>query len=107
MFTQGLARELGARGITVNNVQPGPIDTALNPASGELATDQKAAVPLGRCRTTSIAREQPWRSYPMRWRLTDLWAESADTLSPQSIYERPRGAGLHPKPRRRVGADSP
>ena len=27
MFTQGLARELGARGITVNNVQPGPIDT--------------------------------------------------------------------------------
>jgi 3-oxoacyl-[acyl-carrier protein] reductase len=35
MFTQGLARELGARGITVNNVQPGPIDTDLNPASGE------------------------------------------------------------------------
>ena len=34
MFTQGLARELGARGITVNNVQPGPIDTELNPASG-------------------------------------------------------------------------
>src|SRR5262249_729444 len=32
MFTQGLARELGARGITVNNVQPGPIDTDLNPA---------------------------------------------------------------------------
>ncbi len=48
MFTQGLARELGARGITVNNVQPGPIDTDLNPASGEWAKDQKAAVPLGR-----------------------------------------------------------
>src|SRR5580692_5165893 len=48
MFTQGLARELGARGITVNNVQPGPIDTDLNPASGEWAADQKAAVPLGR-----------------------------------------------------------
>src|SRR6266436_4326822 len=31
MFMQGLARELGARGITVNNVQPGPIDTDLNP----------------------------------------------------------------------------
>src|ERR1700690_3655618 len=48
MFTQGLARELGARGITVNNVQPGPIDTDLNPASSEWAVDQKAVVPLGR-----------------------------------------------------------
>src|SRR6266540_487153 len=48
MFTQGLARELGARGITVNNVQPGPIDTDLNPASGEWAAGQKAVVPLDR-----------------------------------------------------------
>src|SRR5258705_4197464 len=48
MFTQGLSRELGSRGITVNNVQPGPIDTDLNPASGEWAAGQKAAVPLDR-----------------------------------------------------------
>ena len=48
MFSQGLARELGARGITVNNIQPGPIDTDLNPASAEWAADQKAAVPLDR-----------------------------------------------------------
>ena len=48
MFTQGLARELGARGITVNNVQPGPIDTDLNPASSEWAAGQKAVVPLDR-----------------------------------------------------------
>src|ERR1700676_1492724 len=34
MFTQALSREVGSRGITVNNVQPGPIDTDLNPASG-------------------------------------------------------------------------
>jgi 3-oxoacyl-[acyl-carrier protein] reductase len=33
MFTQGLSREVGNRGITVNNVQPGPIDTDLNPAA--------------------------------------------------------------------------
>src|SRR2546426_11861255 len=32
MFSQGLSREIGSRGITVNNVQPGPIDTDLNPA---------------------------------------------------------------------------
>ena len=35
MFTQGLSREVGSRGITVNNVQPGPIDTDLNPAAGD------------------------------------------------------------------------
>ncbi len=48
MFTQGLARELVGRGITVNNVQPGPIDTDLNPASGDWAKGQIANVPLGR-----------------------------------------------------------
>jgi 3-oxoacyl-[acyl-carrier protein] reductase len=48
MFTQGLSREVGDRGITVNNVQPGPIDTDLNPASGDWATPQKAATALNR-----------------------------------------------------------
>jgi 3-oxoacyl-[acyl-carrier protein] reductase len=48
MFAQGLSREVGARGITVNNVQPGPIDTDLNPASGDWAAPQKAATALNR-----------------------------------------------------------
>jgi 3-oxoacyl-[acyl-carrier protein] reductase len=48
MFTQGLSREVGGRGITVNNVQPGPIDTDLNPAAGDWATPQKAVTALGR-----------------------------------------------------------
>jgi 3-oxoacyl-[acyl-carrier protein] reductase len=48
MFTQGLAREVGQRGITVNNVQPGPIDTDLNPASGDWATPQLANTALNR-----------------------------------------------------------
>jgi len=48
MFAQGLSREVGDRGITVNNVQPGPIDTDLNPAAGDWATPQKAATALGR-----------------------------------------------------------
>src|SRR6202163_3845716 len=42
MFTQGLSREVASRGITVNNVQPGPIDTDTNPATGEWAVPQKA-----------------------------------------------------------------
>jgi 3-oxoacyl-[acyl-carrier protein] reductase len=48
MFTQALAREIGNRGITVNNVQPGPIDTDLNPAAGDWAVPQKAATALAR-----------------------------------------------------------
>ena len=48
IFTQGLAREVGSRGITVNNIQPGPIDTDLNPATGDWAVPQKAATALKR-----------------------------------------------------------
>ncbi len=48
MFTQSLSREVGGRGITVNNIQPGPIDTDLNPATGDWATPQKAMTALNR-----------------------------------------------------------
>src|ERR1700732_3002885 len=48
IFTQALSREVGSRGITVNNVQPGPIDTELNPAASEWAVPQKAATALDR-----------------------------------------------------------
>src|SRR5437879_7190510 len=48
IFTQSLSREVGNRGITVNNVQPGPIDTELNPATSEWAVPQKAATALDR-----------------------------------------------------------
>jgi NAD(P)-dependent dehydrogenase (short-subunit alcohol dehydrogenase family) len=37
-LTKALARDLGPRGITINNVQLGPTDTDMNPASGEFAT---------------------------------------------------------------------
>lgn len=37
-LAKGLARDLGPRNITVNNVQPGPVDTDMNPAEGEFAT---------------------------------------------------------------------
>jgi 3-oxoacyl-[acyl-carrier protein] reductase len=48
MFSQGLSREVGSRCITVNNIQPGPIDTDLNPAAGDWAPSQKAATALDR-----------------------------------------------------------
>jgi 3-oxoacyl-[acyl-carrier protein] reductase len=48
MFMQGLSREVGSRGITVNTVQPGPIDTDLNPAAGDWAEPQIANTALKR-----------------------------------------------------------
>lgn len=55
-FTRGLARELGPRGITVNNVQPGPIDTDMNPDEGDFAESLKEIVALGRYgRTADVA----------------------------------------------------
>ena len=48
MFAQGLSREVGTRGITVNNIQPGPIDTDLNLAAGEWAVPQVADTALKR-----------------------------------------------------------
>ncbi|PYY87863.1 3-oxoacyl-ACP reductase FabG [Pseudomonas sp. TKO26] len=36
-LTKGLARDLGPRGITINNVQPGPVDTDMNPANSDFA----------------------------------------------------------------------
>ena len=48
IFTPGLSREVGGRGITVNNIQPGPIDTDLKPASGDWAVPQRAATALNR-----------------------------------------------------------
>ncbi|WP_416423103.1 3-oxoacyl-ACP reductase family protein [Pseudomonas sp. App30] len=36
-LVKGLARDLGPRGITINNVQPGPVDTDMNPANGDFA----------------------------------------------------------------------
>jgi cyclic-di-GMP-binding biofilm dispersal mediator protein len=36
-MVRGLARDFGARGITVNSIQPGPTDTDMNPAEGPMA----------------------------------------------------------------------
>lgn len=47
-LTKGWARDLGPRGITVTCVQPGPIDTEMNPASGALADMLAPMTALGR-----------------------------------------------------------
>lgn len=47
-LVQGLSRDLGPRGITINNVQPGPVDTDMNPASGEFAESLKKLMALPR-----------------------------------------------------------
>jgi 3-oxoacyl-[acyl-carrier protein] reductase len=47
-YTRGWAKDLGARGITVNIVHPGPTDTEMNPAAGEMSGAQKDLTSLGR-----------------------------------------------------------
>lgn len=47
-LTKGFARDLGSRGITVNNVQPGPVDTDMNPDGGEFAATLKAMMAVNR-----------------------------------------------------------
>jgi 3-oxoacyl-[acyl-carrier protein] reductase len=47
-LAKGMARDLGARKITVNNVQPGPIDTDMNPAEGDFADTMHGLMALPR-----------------------------------------------------------
>jgi len=47
-LTRGLARDLGPRGITVNNVQPGPVETDMNPANGPFAETLKGFMAIPR-----------------------------------------------------------
>jgi len=47
-LARGWAKDLAARNILVNTVQPGPIDTDMNPADGDFAQQMKAFIPLGR-----------------------------------------------------------
>lgn len=47
-LVKGLARDLGPRGITINNIQPGPVATDMNPDSGEFADALKKLMALPR-----------------------------------------------------------
>jgi 3-oxoacyl-[acyl-carrier protein] reductase len=47
-MVRGAAIDLAKRGITVNNVQPGPTETDMTPGTGEMAERIKSLVPLGR-----------------------------------------------------------
>lgn len=47
-LTKGMARDLAPRQITVNNIQPGPINTDMNPDTGEFADALKQFLPIGR-----------------------------------------------------------
>jgi len=52
-LVRGMSRELGPRGITINNVQPGPVDTPANPADGPFGDILRATIPVGRFGTVA------------------------------------------------------
>lgn len=52
-LTRGLARELAPRGITINNVQPGPVDTDANPADGPSAPSMLGVMAVDRYGTAA------------------------------------------------------
>ncbi len=47
-LVKGMARDLGGRGITVNNVNPGPVDTDMNPADSDFAATMHGLMALPR-----------------------------------------------------------
>lgn len=47
-YSRGWAHDFGARGVTVNTVQPGPIDTDMNPDNTDMANMLKSGLPLKR-----------------------------------------------------------
>jgi 3-oxoacyl-[acyl-carrier protein] reductase len=65
-LTKGLARDLGPRGITVNNVMPGPTDTDMNPADGGAFADSaRGHTALQRyARVEEIADAVAWLASP-------------------------------------------
>jgi 3-oxoacyl-[acyl-carrier protein] reductase len=64
-LTRGLARDLAPQGITVNIIQPGPIDTDMNPAEGPIAPIVKGLITLGRYgKTAEVAGLVAYLSTP-------------------------------------------
>jgi 3-oxoacyl-[acyl-carrier protein] reductase len=62
-LVRAMARDLGPRGITVNNVQPGPVDTDMNPDSGDFAAQVRALTALERyAKPEEIAAFVAWLS---------------------------------------------
>ncbi|GER15015.1 3-oxoacyl-ACP reductase family protein [Variovorax boronicumulans] len=64
-LTKALARDLGPRGITVNNVMPGPTDTDMNPATSDFAQQARTYIALGRyAHVDEIANAVAWLASP-------------------------------------------
>ena len=64
-LVKGLAHDLGPRGITVNNVLPGPVDTDMNPADTDFGKSLHAFMALPRHgRPNEVAAMVAWLAGP-------------------------------------------
>ena len=111
-LTRGWSRDLGSTGVTVNSVQPGPIDTELNPADGPNAEAMMKYLSVGRFgKTEEIAvgrglprpsgvrlhqRRKPHRRWRLQ-RLTQLRLRAAADFTPRLPFLHvPWGGGAYP-----------
>jgi len=70
-LTKGLARDLGSRGITVNLVQPGPVDTDMNPAIGAHADSLRSGMAIPQYgEPKDIAELVAYLASPESWFMT-------------------------------------
>ena len=70
-LTRGVARDLGPRGITVNNIQPGPTATDMNPPVGEFADSLREVMALGKYgQPRDIASVVSFLAGPDAWYIT-------------------------------------
>jgi 3-oxoacyl-[acyl-carrier protein] reductase len=64
-MTRGMARDLGSRGITVNVVHPGAVDTDMNPANGPNADEQRSRMAIAHFgKPDNIASLVAWLASP-------------------------------------------
>jgi 3-oxoacyl-[acyl-carrier protein] reductase len=81
-FTRGLSRELGPTGVTVNNIQPGPINTEVSPENGPASEAMRKRTSVGRYgRVEKIASAAAFLANPESAFINGMAAGTPDPIT--------------------------